>query len=392
MSVGTRALALVWLLVLDPLDAEAHLRSQSVSQWRMTDQGASVVLRVPLLELSRIPEAEMATHSQADFEEWVGAYSASTLALRAGEDLCEVIGVPEVLRPAEDRIGISWMLRCGPGPRTIESRFLLDVAPGHLHFAQVRGIGDAAERLLSAGEPRWTLVDAAESEGRGVARYLWLGLAHIATGFDHLAFLLALLLVGRRGREVVVVVSGFTIGHSLTLGVAALGLLQPEAPAVEALIGLSIALVACEGVLTTATARAWGLAWASGLALLAAARSLGAGVVPALSLLGIALFAACYFPLLGRATHPERVRAAVALLFGLIHGLGFGGFLLDVGLPPARVAAALFSFNIGVEIGQLMLVALAWPVLRVLGRGLWREVGLSGVTVLGLYWFVSRSF
>jgi len=390
--VGARMLALACVLAGAPLDAEAHTRSQSVSQWIITDDGARVVLRVPLLEITRLPDAEVTSRADDELDRWLGAYTTSRVGLYAGEERCAVVASPEVLRPAEDRVGIAWALRCGPGPRVIESRFLLDVAPAHLHFAQVRRAGDAAERILSAREPRWVLGDTpGESEARSLRQYVWLGLTHIATGVDHLAFLLALLLVGRGGREVVVVVSGFTIGHSVTLAVAALQLLQPEAPAVEALIGLSIALVACEGVITVGSARMWGIAWALGLTLLAGVGSLGVGTVPTISLLGLALFAGCHFPLLVRATHPERVRAAVALLFGLIHGLGFGGFLLDVGLPPARVAGALFGFNVGVEIGQLILVALAWPILRVLGRGLWREVGLSGVTALGVYWFVSRS-
>ncbi len=391
MRIRTPTLAFVCILVGVPLIAEAHTRSQSVSQWTITEHGARVVVRVPLLELTRVPEAEVASRARDELDQWLAAYATSRLGLRAGEERCTVVAPPEVLRPAEDRVGIAWALRCGPGARTIESRFLLDVAPAHLHFAQVRRAGETAERILSAREPRWALGDApGTSEGRSLGRYVWLGFTHIATGLDHLAFLLALLLVGRGGREVVVVVSGFTIGHSVTLAVAALQLLRPEAPAVEALIGLSIALVACEGVITVGSARTWGIAWALGLGLVAGAGGLGVDAVPTISLLGLALFAGCHFPLLARATHPERVRAAVALLFGLIHGLGFGGFLLDVGLPPARVAGALFGFNVGVEIGQLIVVALAWPIVRVLGRGLWREASLGGVTALGFYWFVSR--
>jgi hypothetical protein len=88
----------------------------------------------------------------------------------------------------------------------------------------------------------------------------------------------------------------------------------------------------------------------------------------------------------------------IAFIFGLIHGFGFAGVLEEAGLPPDRVAAALFGFNVGVEIGQLAVVAAVWPILHVVTRGRERayrmvvECGSAAIVGLGVFWFVSRAY
>ena len=119
--------------------------------------------------------------------------------------------------------------------------------------------------------------------------------------------------------------------------------------------------------------------------------------MPAVTLAGLALFVGCYFALLDRVPRPERLRWAVALLFGLIHGFGFAGVLLEADLPPDRLLAALFGFNAGVELGQVGLVAVVWPLWRLLGRApaarrLAVEAGSALAAGLGLFWFVSRAY
>ena len=96
---------------------------------------------------------------------------------------------------------------------------------------------------------------------------------------------------------------------------------------------------------------------------------------------------------------PEQLRAAVAFAFGLIHGFGFAGVLSELFLPTDRLIPALLGFNIGVELGQLGLVALAWPLLRALGRvrngrlaGIVTEVGSAVICGLGVFWFITRNF
>jgi hypothetical protein len=134
------------------------------------------------------------------------------------------------------------------------------------------------------------------------------------------------------------------------------------------------------------------------LLLASAGVAVGHGAVPSVALCGLALFAACYFTLLGATRRPEALRWVVAALFGLVHGFGFAGVLAEMALPRAHLLSALFGFNLGVELGQLAAVALAWPLLRVVQR---RGAGASAALVdwgsaavcgLGVFWFVGRAF
>ncbi|MDX1386241.1 MAG: HupE/UreJ family protein [bacterium] len=182
--------------------------------------------------------------------------------------------------------------------------------------------------------------------------YLILGFDHILTGLDHLLFILGLVLLISHGRQLLWTVTAFTLGHSLTLSLAALGLVNiPTAP-VEALIALSIVALALE--LTRA-----------------------------------------------KKTPPtffHRFPWVMALGFGLLHGLGFAGALAEVGLPTGDIPLALFSFNVGIEMGQLLFIA---GILMV--RALWRLISLPystlayrlivyGIGSLSAYWFLERIF
>jgi hypothetical protein len=137
---------------------------------------------------------------------------------------------------------------------------------------------------------------------------------------------------------------------------------------------------------------------AAALAGLAGAAARGWGAVPAATLFGLALFAWCYFELVEHATRPELLRWAVAFVFGLVHGFGFASVLIEAQLPPARLAAALFGFNVGVELGQLAVVTLGWLVLVTIGsaaspmRRRVAEAGSAAICGLGLYWFVTRGW
>jgi len=153
--------------------------------------------------------------------------------------------------------------------------------------------------------------------GEIASAYTVLGVEHILSGYDHLMFVFALLFLVGFNQRLVWTITAFTAAHSVTLALAALGWLVLRSPPVEATIALSIVLVAGEALHTKATlARRW----------------------PAL----------------------------VAFLFGLVHGLGFAGALKDIGLPQYHLPVALLTFNVGVELGQLLVVGLAYAAWRAL--------------------------
>jgi hydrogenase/urease accessory protein HupE len=188
---------------------------------------------------------------------------------------------------------------------------------------------------------------ADDRRGRGeIARtYVVLGIQHILSGVDHLLFVASLLfLVGFR-RRLVGTITAFTLAHSITLALSAFGLLTLRPPPVEATIAMSIVLVASEALSNKQSlARRW----------------------PAL----------------------------VSFMFGLVHGLGFAGALKDIGLPQSHLPLALLTFNVGVEIGQLLMVLLAFGVVHLPLSQRWlrraRTPALYAIGALAAYWSWAR--
>jgi hypothetical protein len=197
------------------------------------------------------------------------------------------------------------------------------------------------EAILSATSPPVALEETGSSALR---RFVPVGIEHIVFGPDHIAFLLALLLPGGRWRSLLAVVTAFTISHSVTLALAVLGLVRPIPWLVEGVIALSIVAAAGENLLSQGT------------------RGVG-------------------------------IRAMYAAGFGLVHGFGFAGALGEVGLPREVLGWALAGFNIGVEIGQLGIVAIVVPLLNWAGhREMVVRYGSMAIMAAGLYWTVTRLF
>jgi hypothetical protein len=396
-------IATIFLLAI-PSIALAHDRGSSYSTWRIHDREASVEVRISELDVSRFPWAATGGPGK---ERTLGKYLTERLQLFAADTPCAVTDGPRKLETTPGHFLYEWRLTCPQaGALQIRSDLLEEVSPSHLHFARVTRDGShPMERVLSERERSWPLATVQSGSttapaGTSLAGYFRLGVEHILSGYDHLAFLLALLLIGGSLGEVAKMVTGFTVAHSLTLGLMVLGYLRPALAPVEALIGLSIALVAAEN-LWLASARVRTLPWAvSGtLALLALAAAYGYGRVPGLTLAGLAVFTLCYFEVIERSLRVGSVRWAIAFIFGLVHGFGFASMLGQAGIPADRIAAALFGFNAGVEAGQLAVVGVVWPLLRVVTREhrprlrvAVVEVGSAAVFALGVYWFVARAY
>ena len=376
-----------------PALALAHGRSLSYSRWTLRDDGASVELR--------LPRADLATAGGGG--SGLEGYAPARLRMARGGVPCRADGVRQ-LDGSEEWAVLAWSVSCpGDGPLAIESRLLMEAFPQHLHFARVAGAGGAlGEYVMRASDGFVTVSDArahpaVEGPLETLAHFIALGVEHIGTGWDHLAFIMALLLLAGSIREVIALATGFTVAHSVTLALAVTGLIRPDQQSIEALIGFSIALVAAENVwLLAGQPASVPRVAAGGLLVMAVAALAGHGRIAAGVLLGMAVFSWCHFGLLARVSRPARLRVAVAFAFGLIHGFGFAGVLNELALPPGRLVLALGGFNLGVELGQLGVIALAWPLVRAAERaGLGRpvaEVGSSALCGLGVFWLVVRAF
>jgi hypothetical protein len=365
--------------------AQAHSRSVSYSFWELAGDGAEVRARVSQLELTR---AGLHPDDPA-YRDKAAALLMRDIRLADDAGVC----TPEAALPAAVRGGRvvhRWRMHCAGPPQRIAARLLMDAGVGHTHFVTLRRPGAPPEtRVLTPADPVWTW--AGDPAPDRFAAFLVLGVEHIVTGWDHLAFLLALLVLAGSLRELVWLATGFTLGHSLTLGLAVLGVVRPAAPVVEAFIALSIVLVALEnGWRLDPGRRIWLLTAAAGLIAL----GLLSPTMPLSVPVGLAVALAAYAALLARGDDGGRLRLALTAAFGLFHGFGFAGVLTGMDLPDARIALALLGFNLGVELGQIALLALAWPLLLILRR--LRVPAAPAATGLaagiGLFWYLQRLF
>ena len=262
---------------------------------------------------------------------------------------CDGVGDP-VVRQEGTGLRATWLIRCRDGlaGKTVGVEGIASSQADVLLRITLRD-GRKLRQVLTASAPSFEI--RASSGHTGVFRdYARLGVQHILTGWDHLLFVLGLVLLVGWGGPLLWTATAFTVGHSVTLALASLGVVHVPQPPIEAAIALSIYVLAVE--LTRRHA--------------------------------------------GIRTFTQRAPWLVAASFGLLHGLGFAGALSEVGLPSAEIPLALLSFNVGIELGQLAFIAgvllvgaalrrlpIAWPRLATAAPA----YATGGVAI---YWFCER--
>lgn len=394
--VGSMALAALATLV-GP--ADAHTKSMSYSTWRIEGSAVHLSFTVPTVETARLSQ----TPGTQPSNERVADYLIPRLSVTAGGKPCPLIAPPRALTASQQFRRFEMTFQCSAdAPMALHSSVFLDLVPSHVSLAQIQTTnGGAIQQLFTKGDQTLPISGGdANLRDAGFLRYVQLGMEHIFTGVDHMSFLLGLVLISRRLRDLVFVVTGFTLGHSATLALAVTGIIRPHAEYIDALVALTIAMIGAEN-LSVASNRPGFVAAATGgvLILMAAGSVLGLGGLPSLLLLGAGLFAANYLMLSGHLRDAARLRIVVTVVFGLIHGFGFAADLLELHLPSGQLFSILLGFNLGVEIGQLTLVSSLLGVVALLVRArlaLPRPIVVDmlsgGLVALGVYWFVSRSY
>jgi len=400
VPVPTRSLVLVTFLLLiicvwQP--AHAHQRSESASRWLYSGQQLSLRLTVRETDAQRLI---LGTANQSP-QDSVAAYLAQRIKPSNDAD-CRRIQALRAVRSSGGYLQLEAKWACHRVPASLQIEALFDVVSGHIHFASFVHDEWFSQKLLSADEPIWRLeppeTDVAPITGTAHRSLFLEGVNHILGGADHFVFLLALLLICRRVPEAVWAVTGFTLGHSISLALAVLGVIQPNAPAIEAAIGLTIVLVIIERA-SNAAPRAFpgAMAVSTGLLVLLGFSLYAGEEWRSFLLFGMVLFAFCYLMLARDFNQFAAFRILATALFGLIHGLGFAGGFVAIEMPAKQLALSLVAFNFGVEFGQLLLVgflALAWTATRLVRelRPLLVESLAAAALGMGMYWFVTRLF
>jgi hypothetical protein len=379
ISTGWRSCC-VLILLLVPAMASAHALGQSYIFLTIEGEAIRGRFEVNVVDVNRVLGTDLETGPSLSAAEVtphidrLKAYLHERVAISAaGAPARIVMGDHDVAKfHGSQYVQIDFDLEgFPPGAERfdIDYRVVFDVDRAHRGLLVIENDFESArfnnERQVSLifgpGNERQTLDLSSSSPWRGFLGTIGLGVHHIWIGIDHILFLIALLLPSvlhrRNGRwigvdgfraaliHVIKIVTLFTIAHSITLSLAVLGLVQVSSRVVESIIAISIAFAALDILVPVFRGR-----------------------------IGIVVF-----------------------LFGLFHGFGFASVLAEMGIAPKFLALSLIGFNLGVELGQAVIVAMAFPVLFLIrSTVLYTRIALRPAAALliavSLYWFVERAF
>lgn len=380
-----------------PASAIAHTRSQSYSSWDADGRDVHVVFQVDARRVTQLDDAA----TWDGLGPLLARHLAGTVSLRqAGAPCAAAPPRPLAAARGDLRVELAWTcprpLADVPATATVGAFF--EVSPSHVHYARVSAPGgEVVEHLVTVSSQSFGIGGRAAAAPTDFGAFFRLGLGHVLSGVDHLAFVVALVMLAGGWGRAAWAATGFTAGHSLTLALVATGWLAPDERAIEALIGFTVACAAAEALVLRTGPPGRG-AWA-GVVLVAAlpfaAKAAGLSPLPWLVAGGLVAFAACGWRL-GAGTS-RRWAPLLAAVFGLAHGAGFAGALLALEIPRPRLLTALVAFNVGVEAAQLLvlagLAAIAWAGLRLPApaRRAALDATAAALVALGVYWFLIRS-
>ncbi len=351
-----RGLLLLFALTLPLGASQAH--DAGISTSRITVEGREIQAQVNALardydkaleiQLSDGPTGEVNPLALSLFAEDIEAYVARHVNVRAGEEDCSLTS--ESLTAVDVHVTARLAWSCPDNGRAITYGVTLfhEIDEKARHVALVEGGENARETMLDKEQSELSLIGPATPFLVVAKDFLVTGIEHIFLGYDHIAFLIAVIAWGRRFWPLFKVVTAFTVAHSITLSLAALGIVTPPSWLIEPLIAASIVFVAAENFFVHNIAKRW----------------------------------------------------RVTFLFGLIHGFGFAGVLREIGLPQDALVPALAFFNVGVEVGQAAIIAIVLPLLLLFDRATRTHetyrtglvyVASTVILLLGLYWLTERT-
>ena len=334
---------------LRPYSAYAHSNnSEGFSTINVKDNRLDYELKLDLEELGH------ALNKATDEKEFINHkilqnYINSHIKLYADSELVEgsVLETDIEMIKEHPFAGINLVYKIGHKPEklVVEYNMLMDDSdPSHANYVTIKMDGKQQEKVLTFESREVEIGEI--SFLQNVKQFLILGLKHIFTGYNHIMFVISLLFGAKTIRHILSLVTAFTVAHSITLALATFDIVHLPSRFVESAIALSIIYVA----------------------------------------------------LINIFNQGSKHQPWLAFAFGLIHGFGFAGILSEMRLDTGHLAASLISFNIGIEIGQLLIVCLAFPLILWIRKLTLRPIrwvipGTSAaILAFGLVWFIQRAF
>ncbi len=352
--IGTIALLTI---VTTPMPSVAHWADLSVGEVMIADKQATFTLTLPtgLVGMAdddrdgKLNAAEVDRHNAA-LKQLLGdriqlfnqqGKSGEWTIRAADQDLA----VPQANTQTHSTLTLDYTWDTAIEALTLRYNLFIPGAPAARSLITTNYAGKTQSLVFTPNSPEFDLI--APAIGKQIYSFVVLGVEHILTGYDHILFLVSLLLVNTGVRSILKIVTAFTISHSVTLSLAVLNIVSLPSQFVECAIALTIIYVAAENLWKKQFNHRWGLTFG----------------------------------------------------FGLIHGLGFAGILSEIQIPRSNLVMSLLSFNLGVEIGQIFAITIGCLLLRLILSQLkqqkWqlnlkRTVSV-GIIAMGLVWFVERA-
>ena len=395
---------IILFFLLSPLNA--HYFSESFSKWNVVDNKVEANFSLLTLESTRIFQVE--NYQKIMFEENLSEtdvfkiYLSQHLKVTSEGKNCSLVDEIKELNSQEGSLNLSLNFEC-PSNKEIKiiNNALFNLVQSHIHIARIYIDNNLyTEKALFFNDQSIDLNEEKENNSfsNSFYKFFSLGLDHILSGYDHLLFILGLLLLVTNLKRLLLVITGFTIGHSLTLSLSVINIIQVKSSLVEALIGYTIMFVGLEYLYKENNDHRVSMIFITTLSLLLLIfGNLINPNFPYFLILGILLFSLGYFYLLKNLNSENNLLSIITIIFGLIHGFGFGGFLLGSKISSENIFSGLLGFNLGVEVGQIIFVLLVLLIYKLLMTlkitkiiEVMKNLSFFAVVFFGFFFFIQR--
>ncbi|MCI5045381.1 MAG: HupE/UreJ family protein [Aquisalinus sp.] len=385
-----RLLAFMFLLVSflgNP--AMAHTTSQSFSSWQVNGKQVESIFAV---DARRITQLAQLYELDGGLYPLLESHLRETISVRQQGAVCDLQNISPLTSSGSiirAQLGFSCSAEIADSGAAVTIAAFHTVSATHIHIARISSkTSELTEREVLLSEAQPVLYLTSSHTPSSIPGFIKLGFDHVLSGPDHLAFLAALMLLAGSIRRALIAVTGFTLGHSITLALAVLGIIEPREQMIEALIAFTIATTALEAGLAQQRKAAFRL-----FACLTALVILPSGL-----LLPFGTAVIVYVLVTAQLSHATALKLlpAIAIAFGLVHGAGFAGGLTELDLSGSNLLAPLVGFNIGVELGQILALAVIASAATLLRKILPRTAQIQAAWLAlplfcaGCFWFAER--
>ena len=401
-------LRLIILFVLFSINSShAHYFSESFSKWNISNQDIKVNFNLLELEATRIlkiDKYQKLLSNNLSENEIFKIYLEKNLFVESEGIGCDLKDNAKILSSKEGYLRVELNYKC-PFSSNIKivNNALFYLIDSHIHIARIyQDNSILLEKALFFNDQSIHINEEVKEKKNfeQFSNFIHSGFNHIIGGYDHLIFVLGLLLLINNFKLLFLAITGFTIGHSITLALTALEIVIPNISLIEAIIGFTIMFVALEYFNEKQNSPYISIALlislSTALLILSVINILH---IPVFLLTGLLIISTSYFLIKNYYTTGDKLLISLTVAFGLIHGFGFGSFLMSTNFDTSQTIVSLLGFNLGVEIGQLVFVGLILLIYKIfitlkmnnviiLSKDLFFIITFS----MGMFWYIQRLF